>query len=61
MMKAPTPFLRAADVAEILQRSPGQAYKIIKKLNAELEKQGYLTEAGRISRAYFNKRFGLEG
>lgn len=32
------------------------AYKIIKKLNAELDAKGYITITGRVNRSYFNER-----
>ncbi len=31
--------------------------KIVKELNAELEKMGYLTVQGKISRKFFEKRY----
>jgi hypothetical protein len=49
------------DVAEFLGISDPQAYKIIRSLNAELEKKGYVTVAGRISKVYFHEKYyGLE-
>jgi len=50
-------FIRATEISEVLEVSKTQAYKIIRQLNAELEKQGYMTVAGRASRQYFNERF----
>ena len=38
-------YLRAEDVAEIMR-----------KLNAELDEQGYITVSGRINRKYFMER-----
>ena len=46
-------FLSAYDVAEILGISKSSAYRIIRKLNAELEKAGKITVAGKISSKYF--------
>ena len=37
------------------------AYKIIKKLNAELETMGKLTFSGRVNRRYFEERFNYDG
>ncbi|MBN2879277.1 MAG: DNA-binding protein [Clostridia bacterium] len=48
-----TTFLRAEDVAKELGVSESYAYKMIKKLNLELSKKGYITVAGRINRKYF--------
>lgn len=50
-------MMRAAEVGEILQIGESKAYQIIRQLNQELQEAGYFTVRGRISRAYFNKRF----
>ena len=49
-------FIRVEEVAEELQVSIPYAYKLIKKLNDELEAKGFITIAGRVSRQYFNQR-----
>lgn len=49
-------FLLAEDVANELGVSKAYAYKIIQKLNAELEKKGFLTISGRVNRKYFYER-----
>ena len=36
--------------------SKAYAYKIMRKLNAELDEQGYITVSGRINRKYFMER-----
>ncbi len=46
-------FLTATDVAEILSVSRSTAYRIIRKLNNELNKAGKITVAGKISARYF--------
>ena len=46
----------AKDLSRILQRSEGYCYKLIRELNAELSKEGYITVSGRIPRKYFEKR-----
>ena len=43
-------FLRVDEVAEELGISISYAYKVIRKLNAELKNMGYLTIAGRINK-----------
>ena len=43
-------FMRAEDVAKELDVSVSHAYKIMRKLNAELKAQGYMTIAGRVNR-----------
>lgn len=54
-------FYTANDVAEILDVSLSQAYKIIQSLNTELEKLDYIVLAGRISKAFFHEKYyGME-
>lgn len=49
-------FLGVNDVAEYMNVSVATAYKIIRKLNDELSASGYITVAGRISRAFFEQK-----
>ena len=49
-------FIRAEEVAEMLDVSKSYAYKIVQKLNAELKAKGYLTISGRVSRRYFMEK-----
>ncbi len=49
-------FLNVEDVAKFMDISVPMAYKIIRKLNDDLKKQGYITVAGKISRKYFEER-----
>jgi len=49
-------FYTADDVAEIMQISKPKAYEIIRELNGELEKMGYLTVRGRINSTFFHKK-----
>lgn len=46
-------FIRANEVADILGVSKSYAYKVIRTLNEQLKKQGYLTITGRVSKQYF--------
>lgn len=50
-------FMKAEEIQEELEISKTYAYKIIKELNEELEKMGYKTLAGRVSRKFFNEKF----
>lgn len=52
----PADVTRVKDVMQRLDCSESQAYKIIRTLNSELKKQGYLTMAGRVPTAYFEKK-----
>lgn len=54
-------FMNAQEVADSLGTSKAYAYKLIQKLNEDLEKEGYITIQGRISKAYlFSKVYGAE-
>lgn len=37
--------------------SKGHAYKVIRQLNGELEKAGFIVVAGKIPRAFWEKKF----
>ena len=50
-------MMKAADVLQELGVSRAKAYEVIRKLNAELDEQGYLVVTGKIPRAYWNKKF----
>lgn len=54
-------FMRVNEVAEALEVSVPYAYKIIRKLNEELESEGYLTVKGRVNRDYFYERIYQQG
>ena len=51
-----TDIVRVNEVADTLGCSTNLAYKIIRQLNAELKKKGYITIAGRVPRNYFEER-----
>ncbi len=44
------------DVAQAMGISRSYAYKVVRQLNAELTKMGYLTVSGRVNRQYFLER-----
>lgn len=52
----PKKFIKADEVAEMLEISKAHAYKIIRQLNDELEEKGFITISGRVSRQYFLER-----
>ena len=53
-------FITAQDVMEMLGVSLSYSYKLIRRLNAELEADGFMTIKGRVSTLYFMKRiYGL--
>lgn len=49
-------FLRVTEVASLLECSESHAYKVMQKLNKELEAKGKITVKGRISRRYLMER-----
>lgn len=54
-------FISAKEVAQDLQVSDSYAYRLIRKLNQELEGQGYVIVKGKISRQYFEERvYGMK-
>lgn len=46
-------FISAKEVARELEVSDSFAYRLVRKLNDELEKQGFVVVKGKISRKYF--------
>lgn len=52
-----TLFIKAPEVAVLMDVSRAYAYRIIKQLNAELKEQGVITIDGRTNRKYFYERF----
>lgn len=56
-----TKMIGAEEVAAALNTSKGYAYKVIRKLNCELERKGCLVVKGKVSAEYFEERyFGKE-
>lgn len=51
-----TLFIKAEEIAEELGVSKPFAYKLVRKLNEELSKKGFITISGRVSRAYYKER-----
>ena len=49
-------FMTVDEVAKELKVSKSYAYKIVKQLNEELSKLGYLTFSGRVNANYFYKK-----
>ncbi len=49
-------FIKADEVAEMLEISKAHAYKIIRQRNDELEEKGIITNSGRVSSQYFRER-----
>ena len=52
-------YLAAEDVMELLDIRRSKAYSIIRKLNVELETNGFMTIPGRVPKKYLLERFKL--
>lgn len=50
-------MMTAEEVAVELGISKGKAYKLIKEMNAELEKKGFLVVAGKLPRTFMATKF----
>ena len=50
-------FMTVEEVAAELRVSKAKAYQIVRELNAELQKQVYLTVAGRVNATFFHKKY----
>ncbi|MBO5570280.1 MAG: DNA-binding protein [Blautia sp.] len=50
-------FMKADEVAEVLEVSKPYAYKLIRQMNKELKAKGCLVIAGRVDRRYFYDNF----
>lgn len=49
-------YITAREFSDMLGVSMGYAYKIIRKLNKELDKDGFIVIAGKVPKGYFEKR-----
>lgn len=49
-------MINAAEIAEDLEVSKAYAYNLIKRLNTELEKMGFITVARKVSRRYYEEK-----
>jgi len=50
-------FIKVDEMVRELQISRPYAYKLMREMNEELEKKGYMTISGRVSRQYFEEKF----
>lgn len=51
-----TSFMRVDEVAQELGISKSYAYKIVQRLNDELNEKGFITISGRVNKQYFLER-----
>ncbi len=52
-------FMKVGEIVEILGCSQSKAYKIMKKLNDELEAKNKIIISGRVPRRYFMERLSV--
>lgn len=52
--------MTASGVAEAMGVSKAYAYKVIQRLNRELQEQGYLTVSGKVNRKFFMKKVNYQ-
>lgn len=57
MVRSEKMFLRAEEVAELMEVSVPYAYKLIRQMNRELEKKGCIVINGRIDSKFFFDHF----
>lgn len=53
-------FLSVDDVRRVLNIGRTKAYQIIRQLNSELDKKGYMIQCGRVPAKYFAERFNID-
>lgn len=53
-------YYGAKDIMTLTHCGKNTAYSIIRKLNAELKKEGYIVFTGRVPKSYADKRLFLE-
>lgn len=51
-----TLFMSADEVAKEMNVSKAYAYRIIQRLNKEMQDMGYITVAGKVNRKFFMKK-----
>ena len=50
-------FIKVDEMINELQVSKPYAYKLMREMNDELKKKGFMTISGRVSRQYFEEKF----
>ena len=50
-------LIGATEIAQELDVSKAFAYKVVRELNEELKKRGYIVIAGKVSRRFFEEKF----
>ena len=55
-----TIMMTASEVAEAMGVSKAYAYKVIQRLNKELQAKDYLTVAGKVNRKFFMRKINYQ-
>lgn len=50
-------YFSAKDISEMLDISMATAYKIIRRLNADLQASGYIILQGKVPKQYFKEKY----
>lgn len=53
-------FLRAADISQMIGCSKSTAYRLMRRLRAELDAKNLITLPGVVPRHYFLERMGVD-
>jgi sugar-specific transcriptional regulator TrmB len=53
-------MMTASEVAKTMGVSKAYAYKVIQKLNQELQAKGYITVAGKVNRKYLMRKLDYQ-
>ena len=53
-------MMTASEFAKTMGVSKAYAYKVIQKLNQELQAKGYITVAGKVNRKYFMRKLDYQ-
>jgi hypothetical protein len=57
MMEVEKIYYTAAEISVLLGISIGTSYRIIRKLNRELDKKGFIIIAGKLPIKYFEEKY----
>ena len=52
-------FLTVEEVSAICKVKQKKAYNIMKEINDEMKKKGYIVIRGRVNRKFFNEKLGI--
>lgn len=56
----PADYLTVDDIMKSMGVGKTKAYNVIKELNAERKKRGYIVAPGKVSKSYYEARYGVK-